>query len=939
MRVPTVVQGPCAPAVLRVAKRLKRRTPPRQLHVPLSMGPVKMLLLALPLTAAVDPCPPAPGGAIASEDEMTAEEVEAWALGSPSFARFAPVLREQEVDLVTLSSVSNQDLVVAGLPLGVAFKLKRCAEELLAAAPDMTGGTVEHQPGQQKTATEDAREQPLEPGIVSRALQEVGACNPAAVEAMADSCCPSSKGHRRAQSVHGCDALPEECAPGCAQMFMSFYEQCQMMVGSLGDQAAFERFYSQCQAAAPTPPAPAPTPDHCVDSATWVSDIGSAGCGQYGPGETSWQPMCAAHLGQYVDQRSAAMATEESAQAVVMFAPAKVTAAEACPVSCGLCPSCDDGKQNGGEVGIDCGGPCSACVVRPSCGPIENSGLVGPNLRAICTGQGTGDTCFTQPAPGFQPSTPGVVAQQCADPSSECGAELQSMLAVVSRNALPGHFRCTETGRWEGESLHVLPIVPTVCPPQVSGDHYSGNCESSSEPCMASCDEGYPVSRGDGVFTCRAGVWIGDLVCKPITCGITLDKISPAESAFSVCTEGDTLGSTCTAFCREGYYSTVGTGVGSFECTDHAGGLWMQQGFSPWWESSLQCTRCPRIENCHVSSCTTGNDAQCSQCEQGFYAFRHDEEPTRCLPVSVTMQAAGFTAEATGIFSFRFAGSVPSDLSGGELTVPAEAALSITGTRVETVSASFVVDGALDIGDVRLPAGTLQRLQQAQGSINIHDVQLTDAGGQVCQSVDGSSMGIAIHAACLSLACASSPCQNGGTCIPSSVDDGYTCDCVLGYGGPCNSAVSFDMKGWHDKSIPSCSVFDGDVGGSQMYPVSCVDGRTPDVSTINDCAAPGGNCEIRFPAVPLPGEDGYSPTWQMNDEFNDPTGRGCCSAMRCSGGPMCMCDVHPCSVGEDATHGEQVRSSCTSGSCETTEELSDGRTAGMRALGECDPRC
>ena len=61
--------------------------------------------------------------------------------------------------------------------------------------------------------------------------------------------------------------------------------------------------------------------------------------------------------------------------------------------------------------------------------------------------------------------------------------------------------------------------------------------------------------------------------------------------------------------------------------------------FNARWQSSLQCTRCPAIENCRVSTCTTGTDAQCLQCEDGHYGFRHDENPTRCLRVSAA--AAG----------------------------------------------------------------------------------------------------------------------------------------------------------------------------------------------------------------------------------------------------------------------------------------------------------
>jgi hypothetical protein len=353
-----------------------------------------------------------------------------------------------------------------------------------------------------------------------RSLQEEDHCDAAAIETMLGQCC-SDKGHRRAQSggkgaQSGCETLPATCSPACAGFYVPFFQSCcSSVVASLGDQAGFDELYAQCQALQPAQPAlpslpPAPTPSHCIDSATWISDTESAGCAQYAPGDTTYQAMCAVHLGR--------------ATPGVPGVQMKITAAEACPVACGLCPSCDDGKQNGGETAIDCGGPCAACVLAPSCGPIENSGLIGPNMEAVCTGQASGDTCETRPQVGFRPSTPSAALQQCAA-GSDCQAMESAMFAV--RNVIRGNFVCTETGRWEGEPLLVLPILPTVCPAQIHGDHYTANCESGADRCIATCEKGYPIARGDGVFTCQGGVWIGDLICEPISCGLTLDKASP----------------------------------------------------------------------------------------------------------------------------------------------------------------------------------------------------------------------------------------------------------------------------------------------------------------------------------------------------------------------------------------------------------------------------
>jgi hypothetical protein len=96
----------------------------------------------------------------------------------------------------------------------------------------------------------------------------------------------------------------------------------------------------------------------------------------------------------------------------------------------------------------------------------------------------------------------------------------------------------------------------------------------------------------------------------------------------------------------------AGSGVATFTCEKEFGGAWLEQGH-PFYESSLICARCPVIENCVVSSCATGTDAVCTECEHRHFAFRHDEDSTRCLPAdSVNMVGSGLTEDSTGIFSY-----------------------------------------------------------------------------------------------------------------------------------------------------------------------------------------------------------------------------------------------------------------------------------------------
>eukprot|EP01047_Picozoa_sp_COSAG01_P066875 COSAG01_NODE_9322_length_2484_cov_1.684696_1_plen_794_part_01 len=566
--------------------------------------------------------------------------------------------------------------------------------------------------------------------VVHMCRNAVG-CGLDAMANMTFLCC---EGHRRMQDGIGCAALMHNCTIECKAVYLPLYQKCASAMGWYASPE-YSSFAAQCAAPRSQPhpePEPEPSPPLvCNDSSTWVSNVDHVGCSQYAPGATSWQSMCAAHIGFEYNQATAHHAMHSSGGTLGGVQP--MSAAQACPVACGTCPTCTDGKQNGDETGVDCGGSCQHCIRASSCGPIESSGLLGANVHAICTGTTAGSTCLARPAVGHRVSSPGTAAELCAASNStpsgsatqlaqECAAQAATMFTPPPRTALPGHFTCTSTGQWEGDRLHVLPIIAGACPPQLVGQHYSATCDPAARQCVPQCDAGYPPVRGDGVFTCRNGVWVGDLVCEPISCGTTLDNMPLADSAFSVCTQGHHLGDTCTARCREGFYSTVGTGSASFKCMQTGGGLWMQQGFSPWWESSLQCTRCPTIEHCVVSSCTTGNDAQCLACATNFYSYRHDETPTRCLPTSVTLQAAGFHSSATGIFTCLFSGTLGIDFRDHRVTttISATVSLSLTGTHVEPVAMNFqVTGGVLQLRSLNIVGSTLHAT--TVGQIVVHD--------------------------------------------------------------------------------------------------------------------------------------------------------------------------------------------------------------------------
>ena len=105
------------------------------------------------------------------------------------------------------------------------------------------------------------------------------------------------------------------------------------------------------------------------------------------------------------------------------------------------------------------------------------------------------------------------------------------------------------------------------------------------------------------------------------------------------------------------------------------------------------------IENCPAAQCTVAGVSDCPQCAAGFYAVRRDTAPTECLPVSMTLKAAGLSASATGRFTVTVAGSdVPRDLTGGAFIVPSTVALELRGSpgaAAPQLGTTYIVGGTL----------------------------------------------------------------------------------------------------------------------------------------------------------------------------------------------------------------------------------------------------
>lgn len=85
-----------------------------------------------------------------------------------------------------------------------------------------------------------------------------------------------------------------------------------------------------------------------------------------------------------------------------------------CGGPCIACPTCNDGIQNQGETGVDCGGPCAPCPPAGNCfDGIQNNGETGVDCGGPCPKCPTGN-CFD----GIQNN--GETGVDCGGPCEPC---------------------------------------------------------------------------------------------------------------------------------------------------------------------------------------------------------------------------------------------------------------------------------------------------------------------------------------------------------------------------------------------------------------------------------------------------------------------------------------------------------------------------------------
>ena len=498
-------------------------------------------------------------------------------------------------------------------------------------------------------------------------------------------------------------------------------------------------------------------------------------------------------------------------------------------------PNCDDGVQNNGEVGIDCGGPCAACVVgNPCAGAADCAG--GPCVDGVCCDSaclGTCKACSAAKKGSGSDGTCGDIAPG-ADPDNECagalscgigqcqvangqacaqGAECQSGFCVdgvccstacggacqacsaakkgAGTNGTCGSIasgmdpddECFGATACNGGGACALLTTGTSC--NVGAECQSGFCADGvccSTACDTECQACTTAKKGSGANGACGAIAVGTdpddecagaLVCAPGGCKLPSGEacISPATCVAGFCVDGVCCNAACTGPCQACIASKKGSGADG-TCGNIALGT----------DPDGECggsAACSGAGACALFAdgvaCAAGNECNSGYCVDGVCCN------TTCTTTCQACTAAKKGAGVDGVCGSISAGSDPDGECPGAAACNgvSSCALLVNGTACAAgneCSSGYCVDG----------------------------VCCNSACSSVCQACTAAKKGSGLDGACGSMAAGTDPdseCGGAASCSGSAscalFSNGTACavnaECASGFcvdGVCCNSACN-----------------------------------------------------------------------------------------------------------------------------------------------------
>jgi len=194
-----------------------------------------------------------------------------------------------------------------------------------------------------------------------------------------------------------------------------------------------------------------------------------------------------------------------------------------CGGPCSPCASCNDGIQNQGETGVDCGGPCSPCT---SCNDgIQNQGEAGVDCGGPCAPCATCND-------GIQ--NQGETGVDCGGPCSPCGCNGTTVNVTITLDQYPSETTWSISNSSNGVVV-------------ASGGNYSGVGSTINIP---NC-----LSNNCYIFTINDSY--GDGIC----CNYGSGSYSVTGNGLILASGGDFGSSESTNFCLGGNAPTCNDGI------------------------------------------------------------------------------------------------------------------------------------------------------------------------------------------------------------------------------------------------------------------------------------------------------------------------------------------------------------------------------------------
>jgi hypothetical protein len=503
-------------------------------------------------------------------------------------------------------------------------------------------------------------------------------------------------------------------------------------------------------------------------------------------------------------------------------------------------PNCKDSAQNNGETGIDCGGPCPACVVGNACAsPADCQG--GPCVDGVCCSEPCDGLCKACSAAKKGVGPDGICGNMAmgSDPDNECAGALLCAVGqcqVANGQSCALAVECQSGFCADGVCCNAACAgLCQACSAVKKGAGADGSCGSIASG-------GDPDDECAGATACNGGG-----ACALVVNGNPCAVAAECQSGF--CVDGVCCSSACNAECQA--------------CTAAKKGNGSNGSCGPIATATDPDNECPNALVCAPGGCKLPNGEACvapATCVSGFCVDGVCCDAVcsgPCLACVAAKKGAGVDGTCGNITS----GTDPDAECGGAAACSGAGACALFANGVACAvglecASGFCVDGVCCNGVCSSTCQACSLAKKGAGANGVcgpvvagNDPDDECAGAAACNGANACALltngtPCALGAECQSGQCADGVCCNaacGGTCQACTLAkkgagaDG-TCGPIVAGTDPdseCGGAASCN-------GANSCALFASGVAcaiNAECQSGFCVDGVCCNAACNTTCQA------------------------------------------------------------------------------------------------------